>query len=185
MYREGQIDAKSYEKIMEVLYHLEDNGYRFVDVIGGGSFGYVIKMVYVTTGNEVAIKIVSENHVSKGETELWATLKHDNILGLISSEYIYHAKSYLFFTEVHPTTLEDENMQRILGVYPDALEEAINWLKDIVDAVFYLHDRGLAHLDLKCNNILMSEERKAILMDFGFLKESENLVERYLFTIFL
>ena len=184
MYREGQIDAKSYEKIAEVLFHLKDNGYGFVDVIGGGSFGYVIKVVSVTTGCKMAVKIVSKNHASTGETELWSTLKHDNILRLISSEYVYHAQSYLFFTEVLPTTLEDENMERILGVDPDALDETISWLKDIVDAVSYLHDRGLVHLDLKCNNVLISEDRKAILMDFGFLKQSKNLIERDLFTLF-
>ena len=184
MYREGQIDAKSYEKIAEVLFHLKDNGYGFVDVIGGGSFGYVIKVESATSGYKMAVKIVSANHASKGETELWSTLKHDNILRLISSEYVYHAQSYLFFTEVHPTTLEDESMERILGVDPDALDEAINWLRDIVDAVCYLHDRGLAHLDLKSNNVLISEDRKAILMDFGFLKRCEKLIERYLFTVF-
>lgn len=43
----------------------------------------------------------------------------------------------------------------------------------------YLHDKNLSHLDIKCNNVLISEGKNAVLADFGFVTSNEKPVHRY------
>lgn len=167
-YRAGLIDVKTYERMIEIVYHLASKSYGFMEVIGVGSFGSVLKVKHETSGEEKAVKIVAKDRVTEGEIEIWATLEHENILSLISSELVYYADSYLFITEVYPTTLEQEIMKPSSRDDPAGFSQAVDWLKNILDAVAYLHSRNLSHMDLKCNNVLISEDKRAVLADFGF-----------------
>ncbi|CEN82620.1 serine/Threonine protein kinase [[Clostridium] sordellii] len=47
------------------------------------------------------------------------------------------------------------------------IEEIKNYALDFLSAVDYIHSIGIAHCDIKPNNILISNENKAILTDFG------------------
>ncbi|MGC4000823.1 MAG: serine/threonine-protein kinase [Anaeromyxobacter sp.] len=46
-------------------------------------------------------------------------------------------------------------------------------LSQVVDALGYLHGRGLVHRDLKPSNIMVDDLRRARIMDFGLVKASE------------
>lgn len=61
----------------------------------------------------------------------------------------------------------------------NSFNQAIDWLQQILDAVSYLHSMKLLHLDIKCNNVLISEDKNDVLADFGFVTESEKPVQRY------
>ena len=147
--------------------------------IGVGANEHVIRVKNETTDEDKAVKLVRKYHVSVGEMEIWQSLDHDHILKLLSFEYVYQADSYLFFTDVHSKTLEGVILESLLESDPIAYEDAVKWLKDILQAICYLHQRDLAHLDLKPNNVLFSEENRAILVDFGFLASCEKPVKRY------
>ena len=108
-YRTGVMNIKAFEKMIEVLEHLQQRDYNFIEMLGEGALGSVIKIENLTSKKECALKVVDENKVSEGEINIWSTLKHRNILPLISHEYIYFAKSHVFFTTVHPTTLHKKN----------------------------------------------------------------------------
>ena len=88
-YRNGALDAKKYEQIIEILDYLQEKNYCFVDVMGEGSFGCVLKVKYLTTNEEFAVKIVSEDFVFEGKTTLWPTVQHPKMLQLISCNYVY------------------------------------------------------------------------------------------------
>ena len=113
-YRAGVINTKAYENMIEILDYLQQKGYCFVEMLGEGTFGSVIKVKNLTSNKECAIKIVDENYVSEGEKKIWSTLEHKNILSLTSLEYVYFAKSCIFFTPVHPITLEKQIFDPIL-----------------------------------------------------------------------
>lgn len=176
-YRGGVIDAKTYEKMIEIIFYLEEKSYTFLEELGFGSFGSVVKMKH--SGNEErAVKIVSKDHVSQGETELWPTLDHDNILPLLSCEYVYFANSYIFVTRVHRMNLEEVVLKSSLLTEKNAFDEAVVWSKQILSAIGYLHEKSLCHLDVKGNNILLTEDKRAIVADFGFLSSTEKPVQR-------
>ena len=45
--------------------------------------------------------------------------------------------------------------------------------RQIISGVKYLHNKGIVHRDLKCENVLLTSERRAIISDFGFAKTIE------------
>lgn len=47
-------------------------------------------------------------------------------------------------------------------------EEAKRMFKEMTEAVKYLHNLGIAHRDLKCENILIMRDKRVALSDFGF-----------------
>ena len=62
--------------------------------------------------------------------------------------------------QIFDSTFVEENL---------AFTCATHFLKHILTVVAYLQERDLLHLDIKTNNVLISEDKTAVLTDFGFL----------------
>jgi serine/threonine protein kinase len=50
-------------------------------------------------------------------------------------------------------------------------------LRQVLQGLAYVHERGLVHRDLKPSNIMVDDRRQARLMDFGLVKHAEEAVE--------
>ena len=48
-----------------------------------------------------------------------------------------------------------------------ALAQRLRWLAQVAQALGYIHGEGMVHLDVKPDNILITEEGRAVLLDFG------------------
>ncbi|CAB0008643.1 unnamed protein product [Nesidiocoris tenuis] len=76
-----------------------------------------------------------------------------------------------------PTPRRNVNLSTIAG------ESRINCYRrsisrQLVDAVGYLHTREIAHRDLKCENIMLSDKDTIKIADFGFARWCCDLVTR-------
>jgi serine/threonine protein kinase len=60
---------------------------------------------------------------------------------------------------------------------PRRLERLGCSLRQVLQALAYVHDRGLVHRDLKPSNIMVDDRRQARIMDFGLVKHAEEAVE--------
>jgi serine/threonine protein kinase len=60
---------------------------------------------------------------------------------------------------------------------PRRLERLRCAVGQVLEALAYLHGRGLVHRDLKPSNIMVDDRRQARLMDFGLVKHADALVE--------
>lgn len=145
--------------------------YELKRVLGRGSQGKVYLAYDPKLERDVAIKILTSDLAEfnlKGEngTPLEALtssrLKHPNIVP------IYDIGSgplgpYLVFGFVPGKTLANElgTRQRF------SLKEAAGLITTVLDAVASAHDAGVLHLDLGPRNIMLDENQKPQVMDFG------------------
>ncbi|MHC4605916.1 MAG: protein kinase domain-containing protein [Planctomycetota bacterium] len=125
------------------------------------------------------------------ETRAAADLKHDNIIpildfGLVETHFFYTMKLVTGTTldeiiqtgdagQAHQTTLlsQDEftsDKKASDGGRTVSVRTAFNLMLPLIRATSYAHDRGIYHRDIKPGNIIVDENGRPWLMDFGLAK---------------
>lgn len=107
------------------------------------------------------------------EGEVLRRLSHPHIVGLVDifrqGDYNYIVMEYIEGGSVEQL-LNQEGRQ--------SLEQTLNILLGVADALRYLHEQGIVHRDLKPSNILVTHEISPRLADFGvarFLHETDRI----------
>ena len=77
------------------------------------------------------------------------------------------ARKYKLETGIEAMLTEDEQVEQN---NPDRLVALCEALAQVADGLSFIHARGLLHRDVKPSNILVTRERKAVLVDFGLAK---------------
>lgn len=108
-------------------------------------------------GKIVAIKTIFDNSRAKHETEMLSKLSHPNIIPVIEIYSECHIVMPLI-----PITLLDIVEKGPLGEHLMK-----KYFEQIFSSVAYLHQQGVAHRDIKLENILIDECGKCFLIDFG------------------
>ncbi|KAI9704086.1 MAG: hypothetical protein M1836_006947 [Candelina mexicana] len=126
--------------------------------------------VYLTIVNNTLV-VLKRFHPSSSE----ATIRREHIIGS-SFSHPNIAKSYSLTNDTSTWTLSMEYipfsltalMRRDLqrGQSWSFLEISCVW-RQLLDAVFYLHMEGIAHRDLKLENVLVTEDGVVKVIDFG------------------
>jgi len=119
---------------------------------------------------EVAIKVMHPNKGSDDEAiAQWlqearsvGRVNHANIIQVFEAD-IHKNQPYLVFEYVAGKTLEQIMRER--GALSP--QEAVTWMRDVLDAVATAHAAGVVHRDLKPSNILIDSTGRARVMDFG------------------
>jgi calcium-dependent protein kinase len=151
--------------------------YNFIQQLGQGSYGKVIRVQHKLTGNIYACKKMDKKQIKhknrfKTEIDLLRATDHPNIIKLY--DVIEDNTSlYLIMEECLGGEFFDRLAERAqkLNMYTE--KDAARIFKQILAAVNYLHAHGVCHRDLKPENILFStieEESPLKLIDFGLSK---------------
>ena len=144
--------------------------YRIVERLVTGGMAKVYRALQVSTGREVAIKVLPINQSDAAtiarferEAQLLAGLQHPHILGLIDAGR-ESSWQYLVLPLVRCGDLADL-IAREDGPLPLALVRRV--ALQLCDALEYAHALGVIHRDLKPANVLRDERDNFLLMDFG------------------
>ncbi|PAV79252.1 hypothetical protein WR25_04974 isoform C [Diploscapter pachys] len=142
--------------------------YVLHDELGSGGFGKVKLATHLLTGQYVAIKIIDKKKIGndlprvKTEMDALRTLSHQNICQLYqyieTTEKFFIIMEYCSGGEMFDYIVRKERL-------PEA--EARHFFRQLVQAIAYVHSLGYAHRDLKPENLLLTEELKLKLIDFG------------------
>ncbi|PRP86153.1 par-1, isoform I [Planoprotostelium fungivorum] len=150
--------------------------YLFLETIGLGAFSKVKKAVDPTTGQQIAIKIVTKSKLSAEdlqrahrETEIMMTLDHSHIVKLHRTietpKKLYLIMDYVDGCDLMGYVIEHNGLS-------EADSKGI--FIQLVSALFYCHQRKVIHRDVKHKNILINRETKKImLIDFGLSNWNE------------
>lgn len=152
-------------------------------VLGMGSFGTVYYGRCFFSGAEVAVKVVNKKELTetritrlRSEVELLQQLDHPNIIKLL---HVYENDDNVYLVFEYKTGDLYNYIQKN-GVMNEML--AMRIFTQLVEAIEYCHSKGIAHLDVKLENILIDEVTLDVyLCDFGFATTFENgtLIEKW------
>ncbi|KAL1713816.1 kinase-like domain-containing protein [Schizophyllum commune] len=135
------------------------SAYQLGQELGIGGYGFVTSARCLRTGEEVAVKFILKSRVPPA-----AWTQHEQ-MGMVPIEVMLLCR------------LDHPNIVKCKDVYEDALyyylhkhlseSRARDVFAQIVDAVAYLDRRGIAHRDIKDENILIDSAHRVKLVDFG------------------
>ncbi|CAI5702701.1 hypothetical protein KXD40_003071 [Peronospora effusa] len=136
------------------------------EVVGEGGYCVVQKGVDKRTGEMVAVKMLSKSETSA--SEFWSEVdvlrvggRHPNILQLRGT---YETEDCWFIVQELAQGGELFDHLVANGAYSE--RQASDTIRQLCDALQYLHRKGIVHGDIKPENILLHEGRMC-LVDFG------------------
>jgi tetratricopeptide (TPR) repeat protein/tRNA A-37 threonylcarbamoyl transferase component Bud32 len=159
---------------MSSLEHLQNGRYAVLKKLGEGGKGVVYKARDTVLNRVVAIKmlksaVTSEEAYSRFMREAQAVgkLNHPNIVSIhdIGKE----GDKQFFVLEF----IDGMSLRELMGTYPEGKCDTQTVLRasiDVCNALQYAHSQGVLHRDVKPENILITQEGTAKLMDFGLAK---------------
>ena len=138
--------------------------YEILAPIGAGGMGEVYRVKDTKLDREVAIKVLpvavaqDSERLARFEREakVLAALNHPNIAQIYGLEES---------SGVRALVMELVPGETIKGPLP--LETALNYAKQIAEALEAAHDKGIVHRDLKPANIMITPGGVVKLLDFG------------------
>lgn len=148
--------------------------YRLSSVIGHGGAGtvYLGERVDRQYSAKVAIKIVEGAALSaeigrrfRAERQILANLNHPNIARLLDAGETEQGYPYLVMEYVHGEPIDQYCDKQKLG-----LEQRIELLLKVCEAIRYAHQNLTVHRDIKPANILVGPDGTPKLLDFGIAK---------------
>lgn len=147
--------------------------YKLGDVLGEGAFSVVKLAVNRKTGQKVAVKCIDRQGLPEEDTNslrqevaIMKSLKHKNIV-----EFIDFFEEEKFFYVVLEFLEGGELFDRIVKKNFYNEKEARDVVKVILDGMKYCHDKGIAHRDMKPENLLLTSKEDdsfVKIADFGF-----------------
>ncbi|MBI5084518.1 MAG: serine/threonine protein kinase, partial [Acidobacteria bacterium] len=146
--------------------------YEILAVLGAGGMGKVYKVRNVISNRIEAMKVLLANlqeHPELAdrfvrEIQLQATLSHPNIASLHTA--LYFENQLLMLMEF----VDGMTLDSLIKSGPLHLDEASDYMAQVLDALAYAHDKGIIHRDLKPANMMLTHEGRIKLLDFGIAK---------------
>ena len=173
---------------------LQGGKYRIEKVLGQGGFGITYLAMQVNLNRKVAIKeffmkelcsrdenthrvcyasssdgTIVDNFKKKfiKEAQTISSLNHRNIIR-IHDNFEENGTAYYAMEYIEGYSISDILNQQ--GKFQE--EVAIQYIKEVADALNYIHSKHINHLDIKPGNIMVRyADNSVVLIDFGVAKQ--------------
>jgi eukaryotic-like serine/threonine-protein kinase len=152
---------------------LFDGRYRILRKLGSGGMANVYLAEDEDLGRRVAIKILNERYAHddsfnerfRREAKSAAALSHPNIVSIYDRGEA-DGTPYIAMEVIEGRSLKE----LILTRGPLPIGQAIDYAKQILGALRFAHRHGIIHRDIKPHNILLGNENRLRVTDFGIAR---------------
>ena len=169
---------KKQEKLIKLkkIYNSDkfENHYEVLEKVGTGTFGRVYRVIHKASGQERALKVVSQKLVQfqddekefLKEIEMLHQLDHPSIIKV----YEYFVKNSNYYV-IQEYCRGGELYEQIYNTESFTEKNAAEIICQLLSALCYLHSNNIVHRDLKPENIMLESKNKGDfsikLIDFG------------------
>ncbi len=148
--------------------------YRLVSLIGQGGMGsvWLAERCDGRFKGRAAVKLLNAALVGRAvegrfqrEGQILARITHPHVAHLIDAGVTATGQPYLVLEFVEGQTIDRYCAERSLG-----LDARLRLCLDVLGAVAHVHANLIVHRDIKPQNVLVSDEARVKLLDFGIAK---------------
>jgi len=148
--------------------------YDIIDEVGRGGMGVVYRARDEKLGRIVAVKVLSDTSTRgedsrkrlRLEARAAAILSHPSIVTVFGYDE-EEGNPFIVYEYVEGKTLD-----RIMAERRMREAEVIDIGCQVADGLAYAHERGILHRDIKPQNIIVTEEGRVKILDFGLAKRT-------------
>ncbi len=155
--------------------------YKIIEKLGEGGMGIVYLAEDTKLERQVAIKFLPRHIAGNSderkrfeiEAKAAAALNHPNIATIYSIEEAENPSSEgkeLFLVMEYIDGKELKEIVRAYSDTPQQMGDILNIATQIAEGLQAAHKKGIIHRDIKSSNIMVTEDGKVKIMDFGLAK---------------
>lgn len=178
----GQSTAINRDPLAPLNKPLVGGKYHLVERIGAGGMGKVFKVTHSQLGKTFALKIISDNLAQDSkvrdlfyrEARMASSLSHPNIASVVDFGEDNNLGAFMVMELLTGAPLHRVlHKEKRLGI-----RRASDIVRQLAQALGYIHSKGIVHCDIKTENILLCEQpgdgprkrEQVKLLDFGLAK---------------
>src|SRR5215469_2602233 len=149
--------------------------YEVLSTIGSGGMAEVYRARDTRLGRDIALKVVNEALAAdpelvqrfEQEARLAGSLNHPNLVAVY--DFGVHEGAPYLITEL----LKGESLRQRLSRGRIPPDTALVWGAELAQGLAAAHARGIVHRDVKPDNVFVTTDGHAKLLDFGIAKLTE------------
>lgn len=178
----GSVSAPSPPSAKSNWQGKEFGDYEIVGTLGKGGMGMVFLAIQKSTDRKVALKVIRDDRLNdfdstmaqewvarfKSEAQAAARLEHENIVTVYEVGQL-DGNHFFSMQYVPGKSLSRISKERVLSG-----KQVAKFMIPICRALHHAHSRGILHRDIKPGNIMIDEQGRPFLTDFGLAKWFED-----------